>query len=52
MEFRQCSIGGTKYIEEDCVLMRATDNSATSLERVEEFSVKLKSNIGLHCIPI
>lgn len=40
MEFRQCSIMGTKYLEDDSVLMRATDNSATKLEPVDEFSVK------------
>ncbi len=39
MEFRQCSIFGFKYVEEDSVLMRATDNSAIHLERVEEFEV-------------
>lgn len=41
MEFRQCSIFGFKYVEDDSVLMRATDNSAIHLERVGEFEVKI-----------
>ena len=42
MEFRQCSIMGIKYVEEDNMLMRATDNSATRLEKVEEFTVIIR----------
>lgn len=43
MEFRQCSISGTKYIEENNSLMRATSNSTMELQRVEEFTVILKT---------
>ncbi|XP_046454878.1 phospholipid-transporting ATPase IF-like [Daphnia pulex] len=42
MEFRQCSIFGFKYVEDDSVLMRATDNSAIHLERVEEFESEIE----------
>ncbi len=41
MEFRTCSINGIKYVEENYTLMRAMDNSAIHLQRVEEFTVIL-----------
>ena len=45
MEFRQCSIQGIKYVEENGTLMRAMDNSAIHLQRVEEFTVKTNKSL-------
>lgn len=39
MKFRQCSINGHKYLEEEGALHRALDNSTLSLQCVEGFSV-------------
>ena len=39
MEFRQCSINGRKYVDENGTLMKAYDNSAVNLEPVAQFSV-------------
>lgn len=44
MEFRTCSINGIKYVEENDTLMRAMDNSAIHLQRIEEFTV-ISANI-------
>ena len=41
MEFRQCSIKGRKYVDDNGTLMKAQDNSAVNLELVEQFSVIL-----------
>lgn len=39
MEFRQCSINGTKYMEQDDNLWIATDRSASKFQPVEEYTV-------------
>ena len=39
MQFRQCSIVGKKYTEENGMLMVALDASTLNLQRIEHLSV-------------
>lgn len=46
MEFRQCSIGGRKYVDDKGTLMMAKDNSARDLTVVEQFTVNHLAQIA------